>query len=75
MCKVSFFVLNKTYLALGSKNVTVVVCVTSKAEAQADLKVYEEERYQFALEMAEVFLEPGLGTLRETHRETHRDST
>lgn len=62
MCKVSFFVLNESpYLALGSKNVTVAVCVTSKAAAQADLKVYEEERYQFAREMAEVFLEPGHG--------------
>eukprot|EP00435_Cladocopium_sp_Y103_P030006 s802_g7.t1 len=58
MCKVSFFHLNTSpYLALGSKNVTLAVTLHSKAEALADLEVYEEERYQFAKEMAMVFLD------------------
>ena len=60
MCKVSFFKLGSTpYLALGSKNVTLVASVANKERALADLKAYEEERYQFAVEMAEVFLEAG----------------
>ena len=58
MCKVSFFLLGSTpYLALGSKNVTLVVSVAAKDIAAKDLASYEEERYQFAVEMAEVFLE------------------
>jgi hypothetical protein len=61
MCKVSFFQLTSPtspYLALGSKNVTLAVTLRSKVEALADLEVYEEERYDFAKEMALVFLEP-----------------
>ena len=58
MCKVSFFLLGSTpYLALGSKNVTLVVSVAAKDIAAKDLASYEEERYQFAVEMAGVFLE------------------
>ena len=58
MCKVSFFLLGSTpYLALGSKNVTLVVSVAAKDIAAKDLASYEEERYQFAVEMAEVFLD------------------
>ena len=63
MCKVSFFQLTSPtsptspYLALGSKNVTLAVTLRSKVEALADLEVYEEERYDFAKEMALVFLE------------------
>ena len=57
MCKVSFFQLTSPYLALGSKNVTLAVTLRSKVEALADLEVYQEERYDFAREMAVVFLE------------------
>ena len=46
----------RPYLALGSKNVTLVVVATQEAEALADLRTYTEDRYQFAVEMAEVFL-------------------
>ena len=61
MCKVSFFLLDGApYLALGSKNATLAVKVSEKAEALADLEVYEEERYQFAKEMALVFLDAQL---------------
>ncbi|CAE7438604.1 RTCA [Symbiodinium sp. CCMP2592] len=60
MCKASFFFYGqgegRPYMALGSKNVTLVVVATEEAEALADLRTYTEDRYQFAVEMAEVFL-------------------
>lgn len=69
MCKVSFFQLGgDPYLALGSKNVTLVINVANKKKALADLAAYEEERYQFAVEMAEVFLDQLFDELSENQR-------
>ncbi|CAJ1453336.1 unnamed protein product, partial [Effrenium voratum] len=58
MCKVSFCDLHeKPYLALGSKNVTLVICVAQREAALADLAAYSAERYQFAVEMAQAFVD------------------
>ena len=68
MCKSSFFFYRDVpYLALGSKNVTVVVVATAENEALEDLSCYTEDRFQFAGEMARVFLEQ-IFKLREDQR-------
>ena len=57
LCKISFFQAgSETFLALGSKNVTLVTCLRSKELALLDLQTYQEDRYGFAKEMALVFL-------------------
>eukprot|EP00931_Biecheleriopsis_adriatica_P066648 TRINITY_DN40954_c0_g1_i1.p1 TRINITY_DN40954_c0_g1~~TRINITY_DN40954_c0_g1_i1.p1 ORF type:complete len:1818 (+),score=330.36 TRINITY_DN40954_c0_g1_i1:54-5507(+) len=57
MCKISFFRYHDVpYLVLGSKNVCLTLCASSAEAAQADLASYTEERFSFAKEMADVFL-------------------
>lgn len=69
MCKLSFFELeNQAYMCLGSKNVVLAVSLEGEEALKSDLEAYQDERYEYAKEMAEVFAKHYFSRLRLSQR-------
>jgi len=69
MCKISFFTHEgAAFMVAASKNVALAVSVASIAVAKADLDAYIEPRFEFAREIADVFLDHFFNKLSASQR-------